>query len=114
LSKKIEFCNNPPVYFPMIISSKVKPQEIIECTTHEWVCLSGTSLQIKDLQFIESKTVVTSFKVSTATPKDVILDKLSKILIAAQSLAEEDNMDSKDYNFLMDVVEKTSIGMLST
>jgi hypothetical protein len=87
----------------MVIFSEVEPQEIIECMIHEWARLNGMWLQIKDLQFIESETVVTFFKVSTATHNDVILAELSMILIAAQDMAEADSMDSNDYNLLMDV-----------
>ncbi len=101
-SNKEEFCD-PTIYFSMVISSKVEPQEIIECMTHEWACLNGTQLQIKDLQFIERETAVTFFKVSTATFKDVILAELSKILIAAQGMVEADSMDLNDYDFLIDV-----------
>jgi hypothetical protein len=83
----------------MVISSEVETQEIIEHTAHEWAQLNGMWLQVKDLQFIKSETNVTFFKVSTATPKDVILADLSKILIAAQDMAEADSMDLNDYHF---------------
>jgi hypothetical protein len=40
---------------------------------------------------------------STTTPKEVNLSKQTKILITAQGIADADNMDSKDYDFLMDI-----------
>jgi chorismate-pyruvate lyase len=40
---------------------------------------------------------------STSTPKEVILAELTKILIAAHGMANANNMDSKDYDFLMDI-----------
>ncbi len=55
--------------------------------THEWARLNGTQLYIKDLQSIESETVVTFFKVSTLTAKEVILAELTMILLKAQRRA---------------------------
>jgi hypothetical protein len=60
-NKKEEF-KDPTVYFSMVISSEVNPTEIIERTTHEWSCLNRARLQIKDLQFMESETVVSIYK----------------------------------------------------
>jgi hypothetical protein len=58
--------------------------------------MNGSRLQIKDLWLVDSKTVVASFKVSTATPKESILAelKLKKNCIAVQGMAKADNMDS--------------------
>ncbi len=66
----------------MVISSEeVEPKEIIERTTHEeWSRMNGMHPQIKDLQFIESETVVSIYKVSKNNPKDVLLAELEKIL----------------------------------
>jgi hypothetical protein len=85
-SKKEEF-HNPTVYFSMVISSEVRPQEIVDRVTHEWTRLNGTHLQIKELQSIKSETVVTFFKVSTLTPKGTLLAELKKILLEAQQKA---------------------------
>ncbi len=60
---------DPIVYFSMVASSEVEPREIIDRVMHEWARLNGTRLQVKDLQFVDSKTVVSIFKVSTATKK---------------------------------------------
>ena len=39
--KKDEF-RDPMVYFLLVVSSDVKPQEIVEQVTHEWTHLNGT------------------------------------------------------------------------
>ncbi len=53
----------------MVVSSEVEPKEIIDRVMHEWARMNGTCLQVKDLQFVDSKMVVTIFKVSTTTNK---------------------------------------------
>jgi hypothetical protein len=98
---KDEFCN-PVVWFSMVVSSKVQPQEIIDQMTHEWACLNSTQLQIKDLQSTESETVVTFFKVSTLTPKEVILAEFTKVLLEAQRRVLDDLLDTSIYDFFMD------------
>ncbi len=75
------------VYFSMVIQSEVKPKEIIQCTKHEWAKMHGVRIQIKDLQFIESETVVSICKVLKNTPKDVLLAELEKNLIMTQEKA---------------------------
>jgi hypothetical protein len=87
----------------MVILSKVEPKEIIERTTHEWSRMNGMRLQIKDVQSIESETMVSIYKVLKNTPKDVLLVELEKILIMTQERARDDNMDEGDFNFLMDI-----------
>jgi hypothetical protein len=56
-NKKEEF-QDPTVYFLMIISYEVEPKEIIECISHERAQMNGVCLQVKELQSIDSKTVV--------------------------------------------------------
>ncbi len=102
-SNKREEFKDPTVYFSMIISSEVAPKEIIERTTHEWARMNGVRLQIKELQFVESETVVTFYKVSTLTPKDVLLAELKKILHMAQARAKEEDLEEDLYDFLMDM-----------
>jgi hypothetical protein len=68
-SNKKEEYKDPIVYFSMVVSSKVEPREIIDRVSHEWARLNGMRLQVKDLPFVDSKTVVSIFKVSTATKK---------------------------------------------
>jgi hypothetical protein len=85
----------------MVVSSEVQPQEIIDQVTHQWAHLNSTRLQIKDLQSIESERVVTFFKVSTMTPKEVILVELTKILLEAQRRASDDLLDTSIYDFFM-------------
>jgi hypothetical protein len=99
-NKKEEF-KDPTVYFSMIVLSEVTPKELIECTTHEWARLNGVRLQVKELQFVESKTVVTFYKVSKLTSKDVLLAELKKILLMAQARAREDELEEDLYDFLM-------------
>jgi hypothetical protein len=101
-NKKEEF-KDPTEYFSMVISSEVAPKEIIECTTHEWARMNGVRLQIKELQFVESETMVTFYKVSKLTPKDVLLAELKKILHMAQARAREEELEEDLYDFLMDM-----------
>jgi hypothetical protein len=99
--KKEEF-RDPTVYFSMIISTEVRPQELIDRVKHEWAHSGGNWLQIKDLQTIKSKTVVTFFCVSTMTPKAVLLAKLRTILLQAQQRASEEALDTSTFNFALD------------
>ena len=101
-NKKEEF-QDPTVYFSMIVSSDVDPKEIIDRTTHEWSRINGVRLQIKELQFVDSETVVSIYKVSKLTPKEVLLAELRKILLAAQEKAKEDNLDPDVYDFILDL-----------
>jgi hypothetical protein len=68
-SKNKEEYRDPIVYFSIVVSSEVEPREIIVCVTHKWARLNGMCLQVKDIQFVDSKTVISIFKVSTATKK---------------------------------------------
>ena len=95
-SQKEEF-RDPVVYFLMIISTQVEPSELIDRLTHEWARINGTRLQVKDLQSISSETVVSFFKMSTATPKKVILAELIKILLETQKRIKEEAMNSNEF-----------------
>jgi hypothetical protein len=101
-NKKEEF-QDPTVYFSMFVSSEIPPKVIIERTTHEWARTNGVRLQIKELQFVNSETVVSIYKVSKLTPKAVILEELKKILIMAQKKARADELDYKCFDFLLDL-----------
>ena len=56
--------------------------------THEWTRMNGVRLQIKDLQFIESETVVSIYKISKNNSKDVLLAEVEKILITTQGMVQ--------------------------
>jgi hypothetical protein len=101
-NKKEEF-RDPTVYFTMIVLSEVAPADIIERTTHERARLNGVRLQVKELQFVESETVVTFYKVSKLTPKAVLLAELRKMLLMAQEWAKADNLEEELYDFYMDI-----------
>ncbi len=60
-------------------------------------------LQIKDLQFIESETAVSIYKVSKNDPKDVLPAELEKFLIMTQERARYLNMNEEGYNSSMDI-----------
>ena len=77
--------------------------DIIDRTTHKWARLNRVRLQVKELQSIDSKTVVTFYKVLKLTPKAVLLAKLRKILTMAQGQAREDALEEDLYNFAMDI-----------
>ncbi len=58
----------------------------------------------KDLKNLDSKTVVSIFKVSTAMDKSVILAELKRILSNAQAKAETKGIEFYDkYDFSMEV-----------
>ena len=108
-NKKEEF-QNPTVYFSMFVSSENPPKDIIDRMTHEWARMNGVRLQIKELQFVDSETVVSIYKVSKLTPKDVILEELKKILLMAQEKARKDALEPELYDFLLDLdIEDTSV-----
>ena len=108
-NKKEEF-QNPTVYFSMFVSSETPPKDIIERTTHEWARMNGVRLQIKELKFVDTETVVSIYKVSKLTPKDVLLEELKKILLMAQEKARKDDLELELYDFLLDLdVEDTSV-----
>jgi hypothetical protein len=86
----------------MVVSTEVMPQEIIDRFSHEWVRLNGSRLQVKYLQSISSETVVSFFKVSTVTPKYVILAKLKRILLEAQRRVQDELLDITTYDFTLD------------
>ncbi len=65
--------------------------------------MNGVHLQIKELQSIDSKTVLSFNKVSKLTPKDVILAKMTKILIKVQDMAKEDGLEEDLWDFSMDI-----------
>jgi hypothetical protein len=102
-NKKEDEYRDLMVYLLMVVSSEVDPQEIIERTNHEWARANGTRLQIKDLQYVDSKTVVTVFKVSTQIPKPMVLAEFRKILARAQQMARDDSMEEEDYDFTMEL-----------
>jgi hypothetical protein len=101
-NKKEEF-KDPTVYFSIVVSSEVDPKEIIERMTHKWARLNGSRLVVKDLQFIDSETVVSIYKVSKSNPKDVLMRELEKLLHMTQEKVEEDGLERGLYNFLMDL-----------
>jgi hypothetical protein len=65
--------------------------------------MNGHQLQIKELQFVDSETVVTFYKVSKLSLEDVLLAELKKNLHMAQAKTREDDLDEELYNFLMDM-----------
>ncbi len=85
---------DPIVYFNLVVFADVNPVEIIACTSYEWTCMNGQH-QIKDLQDVASKTVVSFFKLSMETPKAVIIAEIEMILNEAQEMAAEDEDDLK-------------------
>ncbi len=59
-------------------------------------------MNIKDLQDINSETMVSLFKVSTSTRKEVILAELKKIHIKTQLLVQNKSGDMMKYDFSME------------
>jgi hypothetical protein len=86
------------VFFSFVASLDVKPQEIINRTAHEWNKASGTRLLLKELQDVDSEMVVSLFKVSTLTGKEVILAELRTILKNALQMARLKHSASEFYS----------------
>ena len=99
-SNKEEF-RDPTVHFSMVLSTEVRPPEIINCILHEWAHLNGSHLQVKDLQSISIEMVITFFKMSTANPKYVILAELKRILLKVQRRVQDDLLNTTMYNFML-------------
>jgi hypothetical protein len=53
--------------------------------------MNGQHIQIKELQDVVSKTVISFFKLSMEMPKAVIIAKMKKILNEAREMASKDN-----------------------
>jgi hypothetical protein len=88
----------------MVVSLEMDPKEIIERITHEWSRNGGTRIMIKELQDLDSKTVVSIFKISTATRKDIILAELKRILNNAQAIADLQGLEvHEQYDFSMEL-----------
>jgi hypothetical protein len=97
------------VYFNLVISLDVDPLEIIAHTTYEWTRINGQRLQIKELQDVASKTVVSFFKLSMETAKGVIITESKKILNEAREMAAKDDDDLR-YKFDWSMDLNTPIG----
>jgi hypothetical protein len=97
-NKKEPEYKDPTVYFNLIVSLDVDPAEIIARTLYEWTRMNGQRIQIKELQDVASKTVVSFFKLSTETAKSVIIAEFKKILNKTRAIAAE-NEDNLRYRF---------------
>jgi hypothetical protein len=60
-------------------------------------------MNVKALQDICTETVVSMFRVSTATPKDTIIGELKMILMKAQDLAHDEDITKFDFSMDPDV-----------
>ncbi len=101
--KKKETFKDPTVWFSMVVLTSVPPGDIIERITHEWAHIGGVRIAIKDLQNLDSETVVSIFKVSMATDKRVILAELKRIISNAQAKAEAKGIGFDKYDFSMEM-----------
>jgi hypothetical protein len=97
-NEKEQEYKDPTVYFNLIISLDVDPLEIIARTTYEWTWINGQRLQIKELQDVVSKTVVSFFKLSMEMTKGVIIAEFEKISNEAREMAAKDDDDLR-YKF---------------
>jgi hypothetical protein len=102
-SRKKEDVHHPTVYFSIIVSSLVEPQKNIKRCAREWTRNGGLRMNVKELQDICTDTVVSMFRISTATAKEVILGVLEMILTKAQTLAQEEDLTKFDFSFYPNV-----------
>jgi hypothetical protein len=87
----------------MVVLTSILPGEIIKRITHEWARIGGVRIAIKDLQNLDSKTVVSICNVSAATDKRVILAELKCILSSAQAKADAKGIGFNKYDFSMEM-----------
>jgi hypothetical protein len=80
---------DPVVYFAMVITTDTIPDKLISRVVHEWHRLGGVCLQIKELQTFESGTILSLFKIFTATNKKILPVELHEILTATQNQVQE-------------------------
>jgi hypothetical protein len=73
----------------MAVATDTDPDELILRVIHEWHRMGGVHLQIKELQTIESETILLLFNIFTATNKKILLAELHEILTAARSHIQE-------------------------
>jgi len=102
LHKRVEI-RHPTVYFSLIISSSVEPKKFIQRCFHEWARNGGTRMHVKELQYIHTETVVSMFRVSTATQKDAVIGELKMILMKAQDLAHDEDITKFDFSMDPDI-----------
>ncbi len=103
-NEKEQEYKDPTVYFNLVISLDIDPLEIIARTTYEWTRINGQHLQIKELQDVASKMLVSFFKLSMETAKGVIIAESEKILNEAREMAAKDDDDLQyKFNWSMDL-----------
>jgi hypothetical protein len=93
---KDEF-KEPTVYFSFAIATEEEPTEILEAINQEWFKQGGRYLRVKELQSFDSVTIITLFNVSIQVPKKCLLEEYKMILMEAQTLAQ--NMQVDDFIF---------------
>ncbi len=102
---KEEF-REPTVYFSFAIAMEEEPLEILECINQEWFKQGGRYLRVKELQSFDSETIITLFNVSIQVPKKCLLEEYNMILMDAQKLAK--NMQLDDFDFDANDLPKNS------
>jgi hypothetical protein len=85
---KEEFCD-AVVYFTFAIATDYSPKDLILRVIHEWHRMGGVCLQIKELQRFKSETILSLFNIFMSTNKKILLAELQEILMAMQSLIQE-------------------------
>jgi hypothetical protein len=83
-----------------------EPSEILERINQEWFKQGGRYLRVKELQSFDSETIITLFNVSIQVPKKCLLEEYKMILMDAQKLAK--NMQLDDFDFDANDLPKNS------
>ena len=80
-----------------MIATEEEPSEILKCINQEWFKQGGRYIRVKELQSFDSETIITLFNVSIQVPKKCLLEEYKMILMDAQKLAK--NMQLNDFDF---------------
>ena len=103
---KEEF-RDPIVYFPLEIATDKEPEDLLSRIIHEWQRRGGIPLWIKELQSLESDTILAFYNIFTATPKKYILQEFCAILLELQSMAQE--LDTTEFFWPRKIFQTTAL-----
>ena len=104
---KEEF-RDPIVYFPLEIATDKEPEDLLSRIIHEWQRRGGIPLWIKELQSLESDTILAFYNIFTTTPKKYnILQEFCAIFLELLSMTQE--LDSTEFFLPRKIFQTTAL-----
>ena len=104
---KEEF-RDPIVYFPLEIATDKEPEDLLSRIIHEWQRCGGIPLWIKELQSLESDTILAFYNIFTAIPKKYnILQEFCAILLELLSMTQE--LDTTEFFWPRKIFQTTAL-----